>query len=93
MTDAVVSQVVAETLRTNTSVEAQSSQIAVEVLRPNAGVIYSLSASAGSFSLSGGAMAPVGGVFSAGSFVVAGQDAALTYTPKLSGASCLLVGL
>ena len=46
MTDAQVSQVAVEVIRTNLSVSAQVSQLAVEVLRPNVG--KGLSANVGS---------------------------------------------
>lgn len=93
MTDAVVSQVVVEALRINLAPDAQVSQLAVEVLRPNAGLVYTLSCSAGSFSMTGGAIGPIGGAIGAGALSVTGQDAALTYIEVKSGGACLLVGL
>lgn len=51
MTDAQVSQVAVEVIRTNLAANAQVSQIAVEVLRPNVG--KGIAASPGSFTLTG----------------------------------------
>lgn len=76
MTDARVSQLAVEVLRTNLDPDAQISQLAVEVLRPNAA--RGLTAAAGGFTLSGQIAAltrkrAIAGA--AGAFVLSGQGA------------------
>lgn len=84
MTDAVVSQVVTETLRTNTAPNAEVTQLAVEVLRPNG--TAGLAGSAGSFTLTGNAATLTYRrilTSAVGSYSLTGNDVSFAYLPSL----------
>lgn len=85
MTDARVSQLAVEVLRTNLAVSAQVSQLAVEVLRPNVG--RGISAEVGTFTLTGRAASFIYSrtfVTSAGGFNLSGQAAGSVRTYVIS---------
>lgn len=87
MTDARVSQVAVEVIRTNLAVAAQVSQLAVEVLRPN--VPKGISAATGTFTLTG--VASTGRytrivVGATGAFTLTGVAASFSRNYRLAGA-------
>lgn len=85
MTDVQLSQLPVEVIRTNTAVDAQASQVAVEVLRPNAAVGYTLTASAGSYALTGiAATFRISDPSSAGSYALTFSNAGLSRNLTLS---------
>lgn len=86
MTEARVSQVPVEVLRTNLAVSAQVSQVAVEVLRPNAAL--GMSCNVGTFALTGQTAAlkyKIAIAAASGNFTLSGQAAGSLLAYVLSG--------